>query len=152
MRHLAQAAVEYARAKDEAHQYAMTVPAQTPMPEREPVQTALREARERLLEAAERFAHAAIWNENDCLAYDPFAGDDYGGGFVDFGAKIVTGRGDYECHICRGSISPGDRHRVDSCILDGERLHARFCGHCCAAMAKAGQDGGEAIEAREPSR
>ena len=48
---------------------------------------------------------APAWNEADCLAYDPFQGDDYGNGFVDFGAKIVTGRGEYECHICQGPIS-----------------------------------------------
>ena len=92
------------------------------------------------------------WSEPDCLAYDPFAGDDYGNDFVDFGAKIVTGRGDYECHLCQGPIAKGERHRVDSSILDGERLHARFCGLCCAAMAISNEDGGEAITAREPDR
>lgn len=93
-----------------------------------------------------------VWNEGDCLLYDPFAGDDYGSSdFVDFGAKIVTGRGDYECHTCFGPIAKGERHRVDSCIMDGERLHARFCGLCCAAMAISGEDGGEAIMARERS-
>lgn len=90
------------------------------------------------------------WSAADCLAYDPFAGDDYGNDFVDFGAKIVIGRKVYECHICQGPIAKGERHRVDSCILDGERLHARFCGICCAAMAISGEDGGEAISAREP--
>jgi len=91
-----------------------------------------------------------VWNETECLAYDPFAGDDYGLGFVDFGKKIVTGRGEYGCHICRGPIAKGERHRVDSCILDGERMHARFCGLCCAAMALSWTDNGAAIEAREP--
>lgn len=92
------------------------------------------------------------WNEADCLAYHPFAGDDYGNRFVDFGTKIVTGRGEYECHLCTGVIAKGERHRVDSCILDGERHHARFCGLCCAAMAKSGEDAGAAITAREPDR
>ncbi len=91
------------------------------------------------------------WSKPDCLAYDPFSGDDYGNDFVDFGAKIVTGRGDYDCHLCQGPIAKGEVHRVDSCILDGERLHARFCGLCCAAMAVSGEDGGEAITTREPS-
>jgi hypothetical protein len=71
---------------------------------------------------------------------------------VDSGKKIVNGRGEYTCHICQGQIEKGERHRVDSCILDGEWLHARFCGLCCAAMAKSWEDGGEAITAREPDR
>jgi hypothetical protein len=90
-----------------------------------------------------------IWNKADCLSYNPFAGDDYGGGFVDFGAKIVTGRGEYECHLCRGPIAKGERHRVDSGVLDGKPCHARFCGLCCAAMALFEEDNGEAIGERE---
>lgn len=92
-----------------------------------------------------------VWSESDCLLYDPFAGDDYGGGLKNETKKIVTARGEYECHICREEISPGDRHRVDRAILDGEWVTARFCSICCAAMAKSGEDGGEAICAREPA-
>lgn len=94
-----------------------------------------------------------IWNEADCLAYDPFQGDDYGNSMQkDFGAKIVTGRGEYECHLCQGPIAKGERHRVDRCIMDHEHMTARFCGLCCAAMAINQIDGGEAITAREPDR
>lgn len=94
-----------------------------------------------------------MWSESDCLAYDPFAGDDYGSSMErDLGAKIVTGRGEYECHVCMGPIEKRERHRVDTCIMDGEYMTARFCGACCEAMAKSWADDGEAITARELNR
>jgi hypothetical protein len=93
---------------------------------------------------------SATFDEADCLRFDPFQGDDYGNSMQqDFGAKMVTGRGEYECHICNGPIAKSERHRVDSCRMDGEVLHARFCGLCCAAMAKAANGDDTAINARE---
>lgn len=83
------------------------------------------------------------FDEQQCLGCDMFAGDDYGNSMQhDFGAKIVTGRGEYECQNCFGPIAKGERHRVDRCIMDGEYLTARFCGLCCEAMT---QEDGKAI-------
>ena len=90
--------------------------------------------------------------DEDILAYDPFAGDDYGGGFVDKGKSLVKGRATYECHICFGPIAIGERQRVDRCILDGEWMTARFCWGCCEAMALDVNDGGSRVDDRIPSQ
>lgn len=93
------------------------------------------------------------WTQDEAiLTYDPFAGDDYGGGFVDRGKKLVVGRQPYECHICFGPIAKGERQRVDSCIMDGEWLTARFCWLCCEAMELDVKDGGSRVDDRIPDR
>jgi hypothetical protein len=84
--------------------------------------------------------------EKDCLAYDPFAGDD--GDLTVFSDKMAVARKRGPCVICRGEIQPGERVRALRERFDGQVKTFRFCALCCEAMAKSWDDAGEAIEER----
>lgn len=92
------------------------------------------------------------YNEDDCLACDPFEGDFGGSGDADaiLQDKMVKAAKFHECkcHLCAGSIQKGERHRYRVEIYDGEMETFRWCEECCAAMASSGEDDGEAFEAR----
>ncbi len=90
-----------------------------------------------------------VWNEQDCLDADPFAGD-FGDGEVLLSDKIVTAgkRHANVCNICGGSIEQGERHRARVEVWNGRCVTTRFCPQCCAAMAISFEDDGRAWEAR----
>lgn len=87
--------------------------------------------------------------EADCLAYDPFAGDDSDEKI--FSDKIVSAGKAYPigaCCICGGEIAKGERHRVQKGRIDGEFKQCRMCLRCCEAMADVRTDFGGTIELR----
>jgi hypothetical protein len=91
----------------------------------------------------------ATWEE-DCLAYEPFAGDrDVDVSVIRDG--FVTARKPGICNTCSGEIRPGMRVRSRTERDNDERAIGtfRFCPECCDAMAKSWEDDGAAIEVRE---
>ena len=84
--------------------------------------------------------------EADCLAYDPFQGDESDERILS--DKIVTARKEGPCCICGETIRAGERVRRQAAIVDGAMFSCRCCEACCIAMALNWTDGGEAIERR----
>ena len=84
--------------------------------------------------------------EADCLAYDPFQGDDVQERMLS--DKIVTARKEGPCCICFETIKAGERVRGQAASVDGEMFSCRCCEACCIAMAQSWADAGEAIEER----
>ncbi|MGA1856948.1 hypothetical protein VH569_13275 [Azospirillum sp. 11R-A] len=103
-------------------------------------------------------ANILTFNEPDALSYDPFEGD-----FGDLGTRttsdtFITAPEPPRCHTCGGRLTPGTRcrHLVEQrgCEEDGDevadiqRTEFFFCQHCCAAMAKDVNDGGDRVGIR----
>ena len=84
--------------------------------------------------------------EADCLAYDPFQGDDVDERMLS--DKIVTARKPGPCCICGETIKPGERVRRQAAIVDGEMFSCRCCEACCEAMAVSWTDDGREIDRR----
>ncbi|UAK23635.1 hypothetical protein [Sphingomonas nostoxanthinifaciens] len=78
--------------------------------------------------------------EAECLADDPFAGDDGGSGYSDriLSDKMVTNRKGGTCQTCAGDCEPGIRNRVRAEVYDGDLMRFRWCQLCCFGMAIAG--------------
>ena len=85
-------------------------------------------------------------DESAVLRYEPFLDDD--SDVTVLSDKMVTARKAAECVVCFGSIEPGQRIRARAERNNDEHkmMTFRFCPTCCAAMAKAGDDAGSAIE------
>jgi len=90
------------------------------------------------------------FNEADCLATDPFAGDFGDPGDRTLFDKIVRAAKPHPsaCHDCAGDIAKGERHRSRSDVADGDLMSFRWCAECCAAQAASWEDDGKAWEAR----
>lgn len=82
----------------------------------------------------------------DCLAYDPFEGEDDGARTL--ADKFVRTRKVAVCQECAGNIPVGSEVRSMTEVCDGEIGTFRWCPECCAAMAASWEDGGESLEAR----
>lgn len=89
-----------------------------------------------------------MFDEDDCLAADPFAGDFGQPGDRTLRDKIVTARKPGECQDCGETIQPGQRIRSRTDFFDGMVKSFRWCAKCCEAMALSWRDGGEAWQAR----
>lgn len=88
-------------------------------------------------------------NEARVLAYNPFDGDFGSPGDRLLADVMVTAAKPHpHCHMCNGPIAKGERHRSRREIVDGDMMAFRFCGLCCAAMAKSWTDDGKEIDAR----
>lgn len=89
-------------------------------------------------------------NESAVLSCNPFDGDYGGSGAIDRVLKdrMVTARKPGPCHLCLGTIKPGERARSRAEVYDGELMSFRWCEKCCRAMAKSLEDDGDAYEAR----
>ena len=85
------------------------------------------------------------------LSYDPYAGDFGSPGDKVLENKMVVARKfrEGDCHICRGDIAKGERHRKQVDVFDGQLISNRWCALCCAAMALNWDDDGVAICARQ---
>ncbi len=70
----------------------------------------------------------------DALDFDLFEGDFGTPGDTELSNKIVTGRGEYSCHICHGAILKGEIHRSTTWKFEGELMSYRCCYECCRAM------------------
>lgn len=91
-------------------------------------------------------------NEDDALAYDPFASDFGSPGDRTLRDKMVTARRTGECHNCAQTIQTGERTRSRTDVADGEMMSFRWCQACCEAMALSWTDDGKAICARYAMR
>lgn len=92
---------------------------------------------------------ATVFNEDDCLSVDPFAGN-FGDGEIVLSDKIVRAAKTHPvcCNICGGDVQKGARHRALVEAYAGKVMTFRFCPECCLAMATANDDDGRAWEAR----
>ena len=89
------------------------------------------------------------FDEADCLAVDPFAGDFGSPGDKTFRDKMVTCLvGTKACDGCGSKIELRTRYRTIVAKFDGQLHQYRYCTHCCAAMAKSWKDEGRAWEKR----
>lgn len=70
----------------------------------------------------------------DALDFDLFAGDIGDCYDIELSNKIVKGRKEYACFICRGLIAVGEIHRYAAHKFDGEIMTYRSCNACCVAM------------------
>jgi hypothetical protein len=88
--------------------------------------------------------------ENDCLAYDPFQGDETA--VRRFSDKMVITRKEHRCNICWEDFPAGSRARAMREVNLEERrtMTFYFCPPCCSAMARSwdSDDAGRAIEKR----
>lgn len=97
------------------------------------------------------------FNETEALLYNPFEGD-FGDGEWALVDQIVTVQEPPRCHTCGGKLTPGTRcrHLVEQVGDEDEsdepehfrRTEYWFCQHCCAAMAKDVNDGGDRVGSR----
>lgn len=71
---------------------------------------------------------------DSALDFDLFEGDFGEPGDTELSNKIVTGRGEYKCFICYGTILKGEVHRSAKWKFDGELMLYRCCNECCVAM------------------
>jgi len=71
---------------------------------------------------------------SEALDFDLFEGDFGEPGDSELSNKIVTGRGEYTCHICAGQIIKGEIHRSATYKFSGELMSYRCCNACCVAM------------------
>jgi hypothetical protein len=87
-------------------------------------------------------------NEADCLAYDPFQGDETD--IRELSDKFVTTRKPHKCNICWDEVPPGQRARAKTEVNreDQQTKTFYFCVSCCEAMASSWTDECEAIDAR----
>jgi hypothetical protein len=65
-----------------------------------------------------------------------FDGDFGEQGDTELSNKIVKGRKEYECFICKNCINKGEFHRVTTWKFYNELLTYRCCNTCCLAMIK----------------
>lgn len=80
---------------------------------------------------------SVAYNFDDCLRYDPFAGDIvHAGEAVCFGDRIVTVRKNHWCHMCGCGIGKGTKTRLAVWLWMGEVVTYRWCEECCVAMAR----------------
>lgn len=93
---------------------------------------------------------ALPFDEDDCLALNPFEGDFGDGRDRTLSDRIVKAGKDHigVCHDCAGDVIKGERHRSRVDIADGSFFTFRWCGECCAAMASSWEDDGKAMEER----
>lgn len=89
-----------------------------------------------------------VFDEPECLAYNPFEGDFGEPGDRTLKDKIVTARKPGPCHICGSEIKPGERVRSRVDVCGGELMSFRWCQECCVAMASSWDDHGRGIEKR----
>jgi hypothetical protein len=89
-----------------------------------------------------------LFNERDCLNYDPFQGDEMD--VKELSNKIVTSRTEHKCNICWELIPPKSRIRALREINREEQKVATFyfCTECCVAMASSWTDNGRSITQR----
>ena len=71
---------------------------------------------------------------DSALDFDLFEGDFGEPGDTELSNKIVTGRGEYKCFVCRSKILKGEIHRSATWKFDGEIMSYRCCNECCVAM------------------
>lgn len=94
----------------------------------------------------------SMFDEAEALRANPFEGD-----FGDQGDKVLkdyiaTARKARPCQDCADQIAPGTRVRLLSGRFDGQLRNYAWCAGCCAAMAAARDDGGNAWERRIANR
>jgi hypothetical protein len=82
------------------------------------------------------------------LSTDPYAGDFGEPGDRTLVDRMSVARKPGPCHICAGTIAPGERVRRMVEVFEGEIHAARFCPDCCHAFAMEDADSGEASEER----
>lgn len=102
-------------------------------------------------------ANIIAFSEPAALHYNPFDGD-FGDGERALVDQIVTVQEPPRCHTCGGKLTPGTRcrHLVEQVGDEDEgdepehfrRTEYWFCQHCCAAMAKDVNDGGDRVGSR----
>lgn len=87
-------------------------------------------------------------NEADCLAYDPFFGDETE--VRELRDQFVTTRKPHKCNICWEAIPVGVHVRAKTEVNREDRVTKtfHFCEPCCEAMALSWTDDGHAIEVR----
>ncbi|MBP2301281.1 hypothetical protein [Azospirillum picis] len=100
-------------------------------------------------------AHLIAFHETEALLFNPFEGGDGEQAIVN---EIVTVPEPPRCHTCGGRLTPGTRcrHLVEQTGDKAEgdvpesiqRKEYWFCQHCCAAMAKDVNDGGDRLGSR----
>lgn len=88
------------------------------------------------------------FNQEDCLACDPFEGDFGEPGDRTLKDKIIKVRKPGPCHLCDQEIKKKELARSRTDIFDGELMSFRWCSLCCEAMALSWTDNGDAYEAR----
>ena len=86
--------------------------------------------------------------ERNVLMLNPFDGDFGCPGDKVFSDKIGVARKQNECHTCGGTISVGEKIRMQRSLFDGAFATYRWCTACCCAMADSWVDNGVALEAR----
>lgn len=88
-----------------------------------------------------------LFNESDCLTFDPFEGD-FGDGETQLENKIVTAKKPRACSMCGEQIEKGTRIRVMAEVYDGKIHRYSWCNKCCHAMAISWDDDGIEVEKR----
>lgn len=80
---------------------------------------------------------STLFNEEDCLAYNPFEGDFGEPGDRTLSDKISTSRKEHKCNECLETIQKGERYRNIKSVINGDILAYKFCYKCCEAFAAA---------------
>ena len=86
--------------------------------------------------------------DQECLAYDPFAGGKGDDTYRRLSDRFVVTRKPHTCSVCFEAVPAGTRARAMTDLDDGQVRTFYACPCCCDAMAIAADDAGLAIEAR----